>query len=335
MTESDSEEFKERTTYCVCKMPCEEYDPVEFMIQCDHCENWFHGRCIQLNEEQSESIEQYICKECETDTRKSSFKTKCLTCAKALKRDFSKYCSDACGVANGRVLLSAILNKKLEGVHIADPIPEEVSADVHGDSALVSKEQSLQSKREMLLQRKRNIHSSVQLAVTIRSALTSPSLCCFNYNLTNLNAPGEEQRFEFDHETLKQEAVSIDSAKATYPFLCWEEDCSKHVSKFKIPPALIPSLSGEDTLDGEDVPEWANLLCNSLKYEIEIIDRKLKKIRTRLSKINEIVEYKQKYSTQFTLDHGVISFYGEKSILDGVNNDENGENDSNLMATPR
>jgi hypothetical protein len=232
-------------------------------------------------------------------------------------------------------LLSAILNKKLEGVHIADPIPEEVSADVHGDSALVSKEQSLQSKREMLLQRKRNIHSSVQLAVTIRSALTNPSLCCFNYNLTNLNAPGEDQKFDFDHETLKQEAVSIDSAKAMYPFLCWVEDCSKHVSKFKTPPALIPSLSEEDTLDGEDVPEWANLLCNSLEYEIEIIDRKLKRIRTRLSKINEIVEYKQKYSTQFTLDHGVISFYGEKSILDGANTDENGENDPNLMATPR
>ncbi|KAI9012722.1 hypothetical protein BC832DRAFT_521979, partial [Gaertneriomyces semiglobifer] len=29
--------------YCICRRP---YDGSEFMIQCEACEEWFHGKCV-------------------------------------------------------------------------------------------------------------------------------------------------------------------------------------------------------------------------------------------------------------------------------------------------
>ena len=46
--------------YCVCKG----VDDGSFMISCDWCEEWFHGRCVGVTEEEGEEIDLYKCPKC-------------------------------------------------------------------------------------------------------------------------------------------------------------------------------------------------------------------------------------------------------------------------------
>ncbi|XP_065178289.1 lysine-specific demethylase 7B-like [Sycon ciliatum] len=47
--------------YCICRTP---YSDGVFMIQCDRCEDWFHGSCVGVSEAQSSYIDQYHCPGC-------------------------------------------------------------------------------------------------------------------------------------------------------------------------------------------------------------------------------------------------------------------------------
>eukprot|EP01083_Nonionella_stella_P029462 81094_1 len=44
--------------YCVCRKAYEEDD---FMIMCDLCEEWYHGYCVAIKEDDAEDIEEYDC----------------------------------------------------------------------------------------------------------------------------------------------------------------------------------------------------------------------------------------------------------------------------------
>ena len=35
---------EESTVYCICRKP---YDENEFMIECEICKDWFHGRYVE------------------------------------------------------------------------------------------------------------------------------------------------------------------------------------------------------------------------------------------------------------------------------------------------
>jgi len=50
--------------YCICRKP---YDPEIFMIACDSCDEWYHGSCINLTEDQAVDIKSYICQNCRED----------------------------------------------------------------------------------------------------------------------------------------------------------------------------------------------------------------------------------------------------------------------------
>ena len=55
------------TLYCICQQPAGD----EFMIQCDHCTEWFHGDCVDEEEQNAEYIVNYFCPTCrQTDPRK-------------------------------------------------------------------------------------------------------------------------------------------------------------------------------------------------------------------------------------------------------------------------
>ncbi|XP_066284104.1 lysine-specific demethylase 7B-like isoform X2 [Branchiostoma lanceolatum] len=47
--------------YCICRQP---YDVTRFMIECDVCENWFHGSCVGVEEHQAADIDKYRCPNC-------------------------------------------------------------------------------------------------------------------------------------------------------------------------------------------------------------------------------------------------------------------------------
>lgn len=59
VAEEDSEEEDEDRPYCICRKP----DNHTWMIGCDgECEDWFHGKCVNIDPRDAELIEKYICK---------------------------------------------------------------------------------------------------------------------------------------------------------------------------------------------------------------------------------------------------------------------------------
>ncbi|RKO87735.1 hypothetical protein BDK51DRAFT_16725, partial [Blyttiomyces helicus] len=46
--------------YCICRS---EYDGEEFMIACDDCLEWFHGRCIGIRPSEA-TAKEYYCDAC-------------------------------------------------------------------------------------------------------------------------------------------------------------------------------------------------------------------------------------------------------------------------------
>ena len=45
--------------YCVCRLPYE-----GFMIGCDSCDEWYHGPCVGVSEEQANKVDKYVCIRC-------------------------------------------------------------------------------------------------------------------------------------------------------------------------------------------------------------------------------------------------------------------------------
>eukprot|EP00516_Mucochytrium_quahogii_P008434 CAMPEP_0203759188 /NCGR_PEP_ID=MMETSP0098-20131031/12156_1 /ASSEMBLY_ACC=CAM_ASM_000208 /TAXON_ID=96639 /ORGANISM=" , Strain NY0313808BC1" /LENGTH=1980 /DNA_ID=CAMNT_0050651993 /DNA_START=257 /DNA_END=6195 /DNA_ORIENTATION=- len=46
--------------YCICNG----FNDGEFMIFCDDCEGWFHGRCVNLSQKVGDTLTQYMCPDC-------------------------------------------------------------------------------------------------------------------------------------------------------------------------------------------------------------------------------------------------------------------------------
>ena len=46
--------------YCICRGP----DDGTFMIQCDECREWFHGKCVDITPEKAKVIDIYLCANC-------------------------------------------------------------------------------------------------------------------------------------------------------------------------------------------------------------------------------------------------------------------------------
>ncbi|XP_074033791.1 nucleosome-remodeling factor subunit NURF301 E(bx) isoform X2 [Leptinotarsa decemlineata] len=61
--------LKREKVYCICRTP---YDETKFYVGCDLCNNWFHGDCVNITEESSKTLTEFICTECKQarDTHK-------------------------------------------------------------------------------------------------------------------------------------------------------------------------------------------------------------------------------------------------------------------------
>ncbi|KAI9720842.1 MAG: hypothetical protein M1812_002681 [Candelaria pacifica] len=93
--EMDVEEGAE--LFCVCRKP----DNHTWMIGCDGgCEDWFHGKCVNIKEEDAALIDKYICPSCEKENKGNTTWLPmcrldgCRIPARLSKKDLSKYCSD-------------------------------------------------------------------------------------------------------------------------------------------------------------------------------------------------------------------------------------------------
>eukprot|EP01125_Pyxidicula_operculata_P000118 TRINITY_DN1016_c1_g1_i3.p2 TRINITY_DN1016_c1_g1~~TRINITY_DN1016_c1_g1_i3.p2 ORF type:complete len:961 (-),score=260.57 TRINITY_DN1016_c1_g1_i3:283-3165(-) len=61
------ERLEDKRLYCICKGN----DDGTFMICCDICSDWFHGRCVGIRERDGKQIDKYVCPVC-TETGKGS-----------------------------------------------------------------------------------------------------------------------------------------------------------------------------------------------------------------------------------------------------------------------
>jgi PHD-finger len=110
--------------WCICKMPHNN----RFMISCDKCEDWFHGKCVNVTKAMGKEYElmgkEWRCPNCKADpgkkvdtnkkplnqqkltkffaksqkesTDEDVAKTMCVVCQSKAARDASIYCSDEC-----------------------------------------------------------------------------------------------------------------------------------------------------------------------------------------------------------------------------------------------
>ncbi|PGH18093.1 hypothetical protein AJ79_00721 [Helicocarpus griseus UAMH5409] len=99
--DEDDEDEDSSEIFCICRRP----DNHTWMIGCDGgCEDWFHGKCVKINQEDADLIDKYICPACEAKHgTHTTWKRMCrLSGCRQPARVFgggvpSKYCSDEHG----------------------------------------------------------------------------------------------------------------------------------------------------------------------------------------------------------------------------------------------
>lgn len=103
--EDDEGRSQDGDLYCICRKP----DSGTFMIGCDgKCDDWFHGKCVNIPERDKNLIDKYICASCHeaglgpTTWKRMCRREGCRQPAKLSKSKSgghtSKYCSEDCGV---------------------------------------------------------------------------------------------------------------------------------------------------------------------------------------------------------------------------------------------
>ncbi len=97
--EGDSSE--DHNLYCICRKP----DNHKWMIGCDGgCDDWFHGDCVNMKQADEGLVDKFICPLCEengkghTTWKPMCRRDGCRKPARLIKDNYSKYCSDECGV---------------------------------------------------------------------------------------------------------------------------------------------------------------------------------------------------------------------------------------------
>ncbi|KAA8646310.1 hypothetical protein EYZ11_004432 [Aspergillus tanneri] len=98
--EDDDESVDGDEIFCICRKP----DNHTWMIACDgECDDWFHGKCVNIDPRDADLIEKYICPKCkERGKGWTTWKPMCRLpgCRKPARIDAkepSKYCTDEHG----------------------------------------------------------------------------------------------------------------------------------------------------------------------------------------------------------------------------------------------
>ncbi|KAJ9232286.1 hypothetical protein DTO169E5_7588 [Paecilomyces variotii] len=96
--ESDDESVEDANeVFCICRRP----DNHTWMIGCDGgCEDWFHGKCVNIDPRDADLIDKYICPNCQEQGKgNTTWKPmcrlpECRKPARITKQVLSKYCCD-------------------------------------------------------------------------------------------------------------------------------------------------------------------------------------------------------------------------------------------------
>ncbi|KAI9652126.1 MAG: hypothetical protein M1829_001845 [Trizodia sp. TS-e1964] len=98
--EEEEDEEENGELFCICRKP----DNHTWMIACDGvCEDWYHGKCVGIEQDDGKLIDKYICSKCEGDDKgNTTWKPMCRLdgCrnpARISETSSSKYCSEEHG----------------------------------------------------------------------------------------------------------------------------------------------------------------------------------------------------------------------------------------------
>lgn len=80
------------------------------MIGCDVCDQWYHGKCIQVTQSEADVTDHWVCPRCDANSFSNQ---KCRVCSSNAKAG-SKYCSDKCGKEYARMLFFEKKQRKKE-----------------------------------------------------------------------------------------------------------------------------------------------------------------------------------------------------------------------------
>ena len=64
------------TLHCICKTI---YDYKKFYLKCELCLNWFHGKCVGINQKQAKRLTEFICPNCSENSNKDELYCICKT----------------------------------------------------------------------------------------------------------------------------------------------------------------------------------------------------------------------------------------------------------------
>ncbi|KAJ3293805.1 hypothetical protein HK104_004174 [Borealophlyctis nickersoniae] len=141
----------------------------EFYIQCDACDEWFHGRCVGITEDEAEGVDKWFCRGCVASHGGVEFvwKPKCARagCEKRAKTSVgaadqdvrsSKYCSRECGmlVAEERVRAKqpAVRPKSLGAASLSNAKQLIIEADL-ADMELLRAKQAFKRRRKAVIRK--------------------------------------------------------------------------------------------------------------------------------------------------------------------------------------
>ncbi|KAL1955324.1 hypothetical protein VTO42DRAFT_8664 [Malbranchea cinnamomea] len=108
--EIDDDDIDPSEVFCICRKP----DNHTWMIACDGgCDDWYHGKCVNIKQSDADLIDKYICPLCEEKHGlRTTWKPMCRlrSCRKPARvsaKPPSKYCSDE----HGREFMLSKLNR--------------------------------------------------------------------------------------------------------------------------------------------------------------------------------------------------------------------------------
>ncbi|KAL2350953.1 hypothetical protein BJ546DRAFT_922886 [Cryomyces antarcticus] len=112
--EDDGGDGEDGEVYCICRRG----DNGIWMIACDGgCDDWFHGKCVGVKEEDGDLIDKYVCPSCtDKGMGRTNWKAMCRRdgCRQPARPPKSKYCSDDCGMLFFKNTLNSLKRKNGE-----------------------------------------------------------------------------------------------------------------------------------------------------------------------------------------------------------------------------
>ena len=115
------------------------------MIMCDGCQDWFHGKCVGLKEEDSQRIDRYYCPTCngtlapvcrpyvliETNGFHTEWKGKCRNpgCGKRASGTYG-FCSQTCGLTHAELRMQYRIKQTAQ-------LHRSIAASLHYDASAV------------------------------------------------------------------------------------------------------------------------------------------------------------------------------------------------------